>query len=143
VIKKRSSITLMLLLAVLIIINSFFIAALTMNGNIAKPMVKETPSIQQSVVDQEMEDDDYQDEEITPQELEKIDGLITEETAKKIALAHIGEGRVTGVESEKEDGRILYGIDIETNNDEVEVEVEASTGEIGEVEWNEEDDDED
>jgi len=82
---------------------------------------------------------DDEDEKISPQELKKIGGLITEEEAIKIALEHIGEGTVVGFETEKEHGRIIYEVEIRAKGDRVEVEVDAQTGKIIEVEWGDDD----
>ena len=84
-----------------------------------------------------------EDEEIAPEELKKIGGLITEEQAKQIALDHIGQGNVIDFESEREGGRIIYGVVLSVNGDEVEVEIDAQTGEILEVEWGDDDEDDD
>ena len=83
-----------------------------------------------------------EDEEISPEELESIDGLITEAQAIKIALNEIN-GRVIEVEVEREDGKVLYSIKIKKDNEIAEVEINAETGQVLEVEWGDEDDEDD
>ena len=82
-----------------------------------------------------------EDEEVAPEELRRINGIITEEQAIEIALGKVS-GRVIEVETEREDGRLLYEIAIKDGSDITEVEIDAETGEILEIE-REDDSDED
>lgn len=81
-----------------------------------------------------------EDEEISSSELEKIDGLITEERAKEIALERVA-GKVIDFETEREGNRIVYGVEVDDGTEIAEVEIDASTGEILEVEYDDDDDD--
>ena len=64
--------------------------------------------------------------------------MITQAQAERIAIGEVG-GRVVGFESERENGRIIYGVDLIVNGESVEVEVDALTGEIGEIEYGDDD----
>ena len=83
---------------------------------------------------------DEEDQEIAPDDLTETGSLITEEQAKQIALNHIGEGGIIEIELERESGIILYSIGIISDQKEVEVEIDAETGEILEVEWEDDED---
>ena len=67
----------------------------------------------------------------------------TEEQAKAIALETIGSGSVIDFEAEREDGRLIYGITIRAQGDTVEVEVDGLTGDVLEIEWGDDEDDDD
>ena len=77
-----------------------------------------------------------EEEELDPKEIFKLGGRVTEEEAKQIAL-NLVPGTVIDFEAEREGGLLLYGVTIKTGSDHVEIEVNAETGEILEVEWNE------
>ena len=79
------------------------------------------------------------EEPVTVQEL--VSAEITEEKAKEIALNEVS-GRVIKVDTEKENGRVLYEIEIQDGNDVAEVEIDAETGEVLEVEFGDDDEDE-
>lgn len=62
---------------------------------------------------------------------EQLKEQITAQQAIEIALNHVGGGTVDDVDLEKENGRFIYEIEIEQeNNKEVDVVVDAHTGEI-------------
>ncbi|WP_252311260.1 PepSY domain-containing protein [Sinobaca sp. H24] len=50
--------------------------------------------------------------------------------AKSIALEEVGGGSVTDIELDEDDGRVLYEMEIESSQGEVDVDVDARTGEI-------------
>ena len=81
-----------------------------------------------------------EDETVSQEELRTIGGILTEEQAKAIALAAV-PGSVIGVETERENGQLIYGFEIAAQNDVAEVEVDATTGEIIEIEWGDDDED--
>ncbi|ADC50303.1 MULTISPECIES: PepSY domain-containing protein [Alkalihalophilus] len=60
---------------------------------------------------------------------------ITKEQAVKTALNHVGGGTIDEVELDREDGILVYEIEIEQDGQEVEVDVDAATGEIVSVDW--------
>ena len=124
-VKTRDKIILVVFAILLIGINSILITALKSNKL-------------ESHTDVILSDDEYEDDEISSDELKKIDNLITEEEAKQIALDYIGKGAVTDFESEREGKKILYNVEIDN---EVEVEVNAENGDILEVEWKDDEDD--
>ena len=64
---------------------------------------------------------------------------ITEQEARDIAVAEIG-GRVIEVELEREFGRDVYEVEIETYGVEADVFVDLETGEVVGIEWEDEDD---
>jgi uncharacterized membrane protein YkoI len=82
-------------------------------------------------------DDDGEDEKILPKDRKKI--KITIEQARKTALERVS-GTIVEEEIEKEDGKLVYSIEIKDAGGKVfDVEVNAATGAIHKVE--EEDDD--
>jgi len=89
------------------------------------------------IVDIQAEEDE---EELTSEELEKINGIITEAQAKKIALDYNGGGVVTDFEAEIEGGRIVMEVAIGRGSTRVEIEIDGRTGQIIEVEYGEDDD---
>ncbi|MEK6819034.1 MAG: PepSY domain-containing protein, partial [Nanoarchaeota archaeon] len=60
--------------------------------------------------------------------------LLTEEKIIGIALKLIN-GRFISLEVEREGGKLIYGIKIDSNGETAEVEVDAKTGEVLEIEW--------
>ena len=64
---------------------------------------------------------------------------ISEEEAKSIAEEHTG-GPATSVDVEKEDGKTVYEVQVETAEGPAEVEIDAHSGEVLEVEHGEDDD---
>ncbi len=66
---------------------------------------------------------------------------ISEAEAEKIALEEVS-GDVIEKEVEKEDGKIIYEFDIETDTGEKEVEIDGMSGDVIQVEEDGEDDDE-
>ena len=66
-------------------------------------------------------------------ELQAEKHRISENEAKKIALKQV-EGEIIGVELEKDDGITCYEVKIKRSNNIYEVEVDANTGKIVEVE---------
>lgn len=68
---------------------------------------------------------------------ERIGEFISAQDALEIAFAHIGEkGEVDELELERDESRFVYEIEIELSNDrEVEMDIDAKTGEIINVEW--------
>lgn len=68
---------------------------------------------------------------------ETISEMITAQEALEIAFNHIGEkGEVDELELERDENRFKYEIEIELSNDrEVEFIIDANTGEILSVEW--------
>lgn len=140
-IRTSEKIILVVFVTILIGINSFFITALEANNSTDQSKRSYSNIVVSASVTEEADDEDEEDEEISFEELEIIDGLITEERAKQIALTRIGKGTVTDFESEREGGRILYEVRITDDGNEVEVEINAQTGQVLEVEWEDEEDD--
>ena len=67
---------------------------------------------------------------------EQVKEQITVQQAIEIALSHVGGGKVDDADLEKENGRFVYEIEIEQeNNKEVDVVVDAHTGEVLYVDW--------
>jgi len=81
-----------------------------------------------------------EDQEITEEELEKINGLITKEQAIAIAQKEVGGGFFVSFESEIEHGQIIFEVELRLNGERVEVEIDAQTGDVIEVEYGEDDD---
>ena len=121
---------------VLIALNSISILAIN-------PSRDKTININlKEVIDDE---DSELDEEINTEQLQllqRTNGLITRAQAESIALERFG-GQVIGFESERENGRIQYDVKLKVNGEVIEVEINALTGEITEVEYGEDDEDDD
>lgn len=84
------------------------------------------------------QEDDERDERVSPQERKNV--RITIEQARKTALEKV-KGTIVEEELEKENGRIVYSIEIRDENKKVyDVEVDAVTGETVNVELEDEDD---
>ncbi|WEG17591.1 PepSY domain-containing protein [Alkalihalophilus pseudofirmus] len=60
---------------------------------------------------------------------------ITKEQAVETALNHVGGGTIDEVELDREDGILVYEIEIEQDGQEVDVDVDAATGEVVSVDW--------
>ena len=56
--------------------------------------------------------------------------------AKEIAQGRLPGGRITELELDEDDGRMIYEGEIETNTTEVEFEIDAYTGEV--LKWDQE-----
>jgi uncharacterized membrane protein YkoI len=98
------------------------------------PDKREKPPVQEK-------DDDEEDENVSPEERKRV--KISAEQARRIALERVS-GTIIEEELEKENGRIVYSIEIRDANRKVyDVEVDAQTGAIVNVEEEDEDDDDD
>ncbi len=64
---------------------------------------------------------------------------ISEEEAMRIAEEETG-GTATKITMEKEGFKVLYEVNVKTDKGPAEVEIDAETGEVVEVEWGEDDD---
>lgn len=76
--------------------------------------------------------------EAQSQRAQQADGAerLTVEEAKSIALAHVGQGRVDDADLDRENGRLVYEIEIEqSGGDDVELIIDALTGEILHIDW--------
>ena len=73
-------------------------------------------------------------EEVEDEELQAIQGILTEDQAKEIALSRI-HGSVIGFESEREGGRLIYEVEMISEGENVGIEIDAKTGEVLEIEW--------
>lgn len=124
--------------------NSFFILGQENKATSVSDTSPALGTMNTYVAAQELDDDEdeAQDEDISAEELQTINGRLSEAQAKAIALETIGTGTVIDFEAERENGRLLYGVTIKTQGDIVEVEVDGQTGEVLEIEWGEDDDEE-
>ena len=89
----------------------------------------------------------FEVENAAAKELQEEKHHISENEAKEIALKKV-KGEIIGVELEKDDGTTYYEVKIKRSNNIYEVEVDANTGKIVEVERegpndNDNDDDDD
>lgn len=87
----------------------------------------------------EQEENDQEDEAQT-NETEVPQTLISVEEAKKIALSEV-PGSIDDVDKEESDGSFVYEVEIETNEGDVEVVIQAFTGEVLSVTFEDDDDD--
>ena len=98
------------------------------------------PDKEQKTNNQE-KDDDGEDDEVSPEERKRV--KISPEQARKTALERVS-GTIVEEELEKENGRIVYSIEIRDKDKKVfDVEVDAETGAIVNVEEEDEDDEDD
>lgn len=99
------------------------------------------PDKDQKSTDKQKDDDDREDEEVTAEERKGV--KISAEQARRTALEKVA-GTVIEEEIEKENGRIVYSIEIRDANKKVfDIEVDAETGAIVNVEEENEDDKDD
>ena len=102
--------------------------AQTSPGKEQKPAVRE-------------KDDDGEDDEVSTEERKRV--KISAEQARQIALERVS-GTIVEEELEKENGRIVYSIEIRDKDKKVfDVEVDAETGAIVNVKEEDEDDEDD
>ena len=86
-------------------------------------------------------DDNEREEKVSPKERKQV--KISIEQARKIALERVS-GTIIEEELEKENGKLVYSIEIRQENQKVyDVEVDAQTGAIARVEEEIEDDEDD
>ena len=86
-------------------------------------------------------DDDGEDDEVSSEERKAV--KVSAEQARRTALERVA-GTIVEEELEKENGRIVYSIEIRDKNQKVfDVEVDAETGAIVKVEEEDEDDEDD
>ena len=138
---KRVIVLLGALMILLVVFSNLFILAAGYSDSSAKDFKSNSISLSSvRVLDTDDNGDafDEQDEALSEEQLRGIGGLITQSKAEEIAVDRVG-GRVVGFESEKENGRIIYGVDIVVSGEDVEVEVDARTGEVLEVEYGDDD----
>ena len=81
------------------------------------------------------------EEEITREDINSIQKTMTESKAGEIALSRV-PGTVINIDIEKENGKILYNVEVRDGNGIAEIEIDAETGAVLEVE-REDDDEED
>ncbi|MCA1622586.1 MAG: PepSY domain-containing protein [Acidobacteria bacterium] len=99
-----------------------------------------SPDKEQKINNQE-KDDDGEDDEVSPEERKQV--KISAKQARKTALERVS-GTIIEEELEKENGRIVYSIEILDKDKKVfDVEVDAETGAIVNVEEENEDDEDD
>ncbi|WFE29361.1 PepSY domain-containing protein [Solwaraspora sp. WMMD791] len=63
------------------------------------------------------------------------------EQAKRIALAHVGEGRVTEIERDQEHGRPVWEVEVRAERVEWDLDIDRETGGILDVDRDDDDDD--
>lgn len=68
--------------------------------------------------------------------------MLTKAQAAEIAVKKYG-GKVTEIERDREDGKLIYEIEVRTSKGEVELDMDAYTGAILEVDYDDDDDDDD
>lgn len=72
----------------------------------------------------------------TPAPTAPSNQMIGVDRAKEIAQGRLPGGRITELELDEDDGRMIYEGEIETNTTEVEFEIDAYTGEV--LKWDQE-----
>lgn len=76
---------------------------------------------------------------VTEGNKDPFEGVLSVEEAKQIALTEF-EGKVTEIELDKDDGRLIYEVKLTDGTHEAEIELDSTTGEIIEVEIEQDDD---
>ncbi|MCF3944631.1 PepSY domain-containing protein [Oceanobacillus alkalisoli] len=77
--------------------------------------------------------------EETVEKQDRFDGVLSIEEAKQIALTEF-EGKVTEIELDEDDGRLMYEVELKNETHEAEIELDARTGDIIELDIEEDDD---
>jgi uncharacterized membrane protein YkoI len=77
----------------------------------------------------EPEEEDFDEDDLTQQELDNLQVEITEDQAIRIAVSHVN-GPVTDVEFERKRGYEVYAVEIDDNGDETDVYVDIKTGKV-------------
>ncbi|MDP3765644.1 MAG: PepSY domain-containing protein [Nanoarchaeota archaeon] len=121
--------------------SSFLASALFSKENKATGMATATNALEaeKKAIDDEEE---FDEDDLSQQELANLKTDITEEEAIQIALKRVN-GEVTDVEIERKKGHEVYAVEIDDNGDEVDVFVDVKTGEIVGTERDSEEDEED
>ncbi len=86
------------------------------------------------VIQKAERDDDDRDGRAPAKNTDKNGEILSLQQAVDIAKQHYA-GKVAEAELDENDGRRIYEIEIETNRGEVELEIDAKTGKILDVEW--------
>jgi uncharacterized membrane protein YkoI len=139
-------ITLGVLVVMLLGISTFFVSGVVLNKNPSLEKNSEGAITAGAIVQTEaneietVEDDDTDDEKEV--QVSSAGALITETKAKEIAINKIG-GVVTDVETESVNGRKAWEIEIKVNGKEADVLVDMNTGEVINVEWEDEQEEDD
>jgi|SRR3989344_1031487 len=138
-------ITLGVLVVMLLGISTLFVSGITLNKSPSSEKNFEGVITTEAIVQTEAneigtEDDDADDENEV--QVDSTSALITEAKAKEIAINEIG-GVVTDVETESVNGRNAWGVEIKVNGKEADVFVDMNTGEVLNVEWEDENEEDD
>lgn len=96
-------------------------------------------STESIVVASETDDEAKETTEVTAGNKHPFEGGLSVEEAKQIALTEF-EGKVTEIELDKDDGRLIYEVKLTDGTDEAEIGLDSTTGEIIEVEIEQDDD---
>ena len=78
-----------------------------------------------------------EEEKATKEEIQKIQGKITEEQAKEIALREVrnmNAGEITDIELEKEQGYAVYAVEFTKNGIETDIKIDVETGRVIKIE---------
>jgi hypothetical protein len=70
-------------------------------------------------------------------------GEISSQRAVEIALASVGGGQLDEVERDREHGRTVWSVEFGKDGGEIEVDVDATTGEVVQTDRDDDDDDDD
>ena len=128
-------------LIVFILASSAFLAtALFSDEDVTTGM--ETSSILKAEKGAIDDEEEFDEDDLSQQELANLKTDITEEEAVQIALKKVN-GKVTDIEIERKKGHEVYAVEIDDDGDEVDVFVDVKTGEIVGTERDSEEDEED
>ncbi len=94
------------------------------------------------VAERSTDDDRTETVQSTPSGSQAEETLLSLEEAKEKALAQF-EGVVESIELERENGRMVYDIDIDNGSEDVDLDMDAVTGEVlrSKTDWDDDDDD--
>ena len=121
--------------------SSFLATALFSNGE-AKTTETAAGSNILKAEKEEIDDEEFDEDDLSKEELANLKADITEEEAIQIALKRVN-GKVTDVEIERKKGHEVYAVEIDDDGDEVDVFVDVKTGEIVGTERDSEEDEDD
>ena len=129
--KMIGKIALVILLLGIVALNVLF---MNVSGQ-EKISQKQAEDIALSEISGEVTEIEFEEDEetITPETLAQYPNRISESQAREIALKE-KDGKVVNIKMEKENGKLIYEVEINSGSSNWEVEVDGETGKILEVE---------
>ncbi|OZU89170.1 hypothetical protein CIL03_09185 [Virgibacillus indicus] len=108
----------------------------------SKPVQNEKPSNKQAANSSKQDNSKVNNEKVKKNKESAKIAVIGESKAKRIALSQFS-GKVEEIELDKDDGRLIYEVEIENGNREAEIDIDAYTGAVLVLDIDTDDDDDD